>query len=149
MTRLKTRVTRAENRVMTIPVCYNGEDLEDLAHAKGLSVQELIDIHSGSTYRVYMIGFQPGFAYMGKLDDRIVAPRRPTPRTRVPAGSVGIAGNQTGIYPFSSPGGWQLIGITPWKIFNRKNTDPCLFKAGDIIQFTPITPEAFDQQYEH
>ena len=96
-----------------------------------------------------MIGFQPGFAYMGKLDERIATPRKTSPRVQVPAGSVGIAGFQTGIYPLASPGGWQIIGQTPLKIFDKAKTDPCRFKAGDSIQFISISKDEFKKINEY
>jgi inhibitor of KinA len=132
-----------------IPVYYNGEDLEALANMKSLKPEELIAIHCALVYRVYMIGFLPGFAYMGKLDGRIAAPRRLSPRILVPAGSVGIAGSQTGIYPFASPGGWQLIGQTPLKIFDSRKKTPCLFKAGDHVKFIAINKNEFDNLNEY
>jgi inhibitor of KinA len=132
-----------------IPVCYNGEDLERLAMEHQLSTEEVIQIHTGRVYRVFMIGFLPGFAYMGTIDDRIATPRHRTPRTHVQAGSVGIAGFQTGIYPMSSPGGWQLIGRTPIKIFDPAKEQPCLLKAGDAIQFTAINENEFEQLNEY
>ena len=121
-----------------IPVTYGGEsgpDLAEVARFAGLSESEVVDLHSNRTYRVFMLGFVPGFAYMGSVDSRIAAPRRPTPRVRVPAGSVGIAGEQTGIYPTDSPGGWQLVGRTSVKPFDLQRRDPFLLKAGDAVQF--------------
>jgi inhibitor of KinA len=135
--------------VIKVPVYYNGVDLSGVAHQHGISITELIRIHAEKMYRVYMIGFQPGFTYMGKLDERIATPRKNTPRKVVPAGSVGIAGFQTGIYPFSSPGGWQLIGQTPLKIFDKEKLNPCLFKAGDNINFYSISKEEFDSTNEY
>ncbi|MGB8190379.1 MAG: carboxyltransferase domain-containing protein, partial [Chitinophagaceae bacterium] len=101
-------------------------------------------IHCSTLYRVFMIGFLPGFAYMGKVDERLATPRRPQPREQVEAGSVGIAGWQTGIYPLQSPGGWQIIGRTPVKLFNASATSPSLLSAGDRVRFYSITPEAFE-----
>ena len=121
-----------------IPVAYGGEagpDLTEVARFAEMSESEVIDLHSSRTYRVFMLGFVPGFAYLGSVDARIAAPRRPTPRVRVPAGSVGIAGEQTGIYPIDSPGGWQLVGRTSVKPFDLERRDPFLFKAGDAVQF--------------
>lgn len=132
-------------REIIIPVYYKGEDLETVAKINQLTIDEIIQIHTGNSYRVFMIGFQPGFAYMGKLDERIVTPRLASPRTKVPAGSVGIAGDQTGIYPFASPGGWQLIGQTPIKIFDMKKDIPCLFKPGDEVKFISIGKTEFEQ----
>lgn len=139
------------NTIITIPVYYNGADLNDVAGLHGLSVEELIQIHTAVRYRVYMTGFLPGFAYMGTVDERIVTPRKEQPRLRVPAGSVGIAGAQTGIYPSDSPGGWQLIGNTPLQIFDKNKKDPCLLKAGDQVQFVSITKTDFEKnnEYQH
>ncbi|RLF64854.1 MAG: allophanate hydrolase, partial [Thermoplasmata archaeon] len=109
----------------------------------GLTEDDVIEIHSKPTYRVYMLGFTPGFAYMGGLDERIAAPRLETPRKKVPAGSVGIAGKQTGIYPIESPGGWRLIGRTPLKLFDPKKDPPTLLLPGDLVKFVPIDKEEF------
>jgi len=149
ISRLGEADNQSEKARITIPVYYNGDDLNEVAHQHGMTKEELVSIHSEKEYRVYMIGFQPGFAYMGKLDERIVTPRKATPRTIVPAGSVGIAGLQTGIYPVSSPGGWQLIGQTTLKIFDKEKMNPCLFNAGDIIKFISISREEFDKTYEY
>lgn len=142
-------ISSKNENLITVPVLYNGADLEETAKLHRMSVKELIHIHTEKTYRVFMIGFQPGFAYMGKLDERIATPRRSSPRTKVPAGSVGIAGFQTGIYPFSSPGGWQLIGQTPLRIFNKEKDEPCFFKAGDNVKFLSITKAEFEKQDEY
>ncbi|WP_259015901.1 5-oxoprolinase subunit PxpB [Emticicia fluvialis] len=125
------------NRV-DIPVIYDGEDLAHVAAHNGLSKEEVIEIHSAATYRVYMMGFLPGFAYLGGMDTRIATPRRASPRTKVPAGSVGIAGQQTGIYPLESPGGWQLIGRTNAPLFNINSETPTLLKAGDLVKFVRV-----------
>ena len=111
-----------ERPSISVPVCYGGElgpDLAAVAAFANMSPQDVITIHASATYRVFMLGFMPGFAYMGVLDPRIAMPRRSTPRVRVPCGAVGIAGSQTGIYPAETPGGWQLIGRTPLKPFDR------------------------------
>jgi inhibitor of KinA len=124
-----------------IPVCYGGTygpDLEAVAAFAGLSAAEVIDLHTAPTYHVFMMGFLPGFAYMGTVDARIAAPRRSTPRVHVRAGSVGIAGGQTGIYPVDSPGGWQLIGTTSARPFDIRRSEPFLFAAGDAIRFYPV-----------
>lgn len=135
-----------EGRLVEIPVCYGGTfgpDLPFVAEHAGLTEKEVIELHTGREYRIYMLGFLPGFPYLGGLDERLFTPRLPTPRTAIPAGSVGIGGEQTGIYPIASPGGWQLIGRTPLKLF-----DPAAgalpYAAGDRIRFKPITREAFD-----
>ena len=128
-------------RIVELPVVYGGEDGPDLAsvaeHA-GLSVQEVIDIHSGVDYRVYMIGFAPGFPYLGGLDQRIATPRLKTPRISVPAGSVGIAESQTGVYPNASPGGWQLIGRTASALFDVTKSSPSLITPGSKVRFVPV-----------
>lgn len=132
------------SRVVEIPVCYGGDagpDLDELARHAGLAAEEVVRIHSGVDYLVHMIGFAPGFPYLGGLDPRIAMPRRPTPRTRVPAGSVGIGGSQTGVYPFSSPGGWNLIGRTPLRLFAPERASPALLALGDRVRFVPIGPE--------
>jgi len=134
------------HRAVEIPVCYGGEygpDLEEVARQHGLSVADVISLHSGATYRVYMLGFAPGFAYLGGLPDAIATPRRPEPRTSVPAGSVGIGGSQTGVYPLALPGGWQLIGRTPIRLFDASRESPTLLAVGDTVTFRPISPAEF------
>jgi len=131
-----------------IPVCYGGEfgpDLEDVATFGHLSQAEAIGMHTEATYRVFMLGFVAGFAYMGTVDDRIAMPRHATPRVRVPIGSVGIAGVQTGVYPAETPGGWRLIGRTPVKPFDPTRAEPFLLKAGDAVQFYAIDREEYDR----
>lgn len=139
----------AKPAIITIPVYYNGADLESVAQQHQLSTAEVIAIHTAKTYRVFMIGFLPGFAYMGKVDERIATPRHAVPRTHVQPGSVGIAGFQTGIYPLLSPGGWQLLGQTPLQIFNVDKKEPCLLKAGDRVQFNAISKTDFDKLNEY
>lgn len=134
--------------VKDVPVCYGaayGPDLEEVAVLHGLGVEEVIRRHCTPLYHVYMIGFTPGFAYLGGLDERLHSPRKKDPRKKVPAGSVGIADQQTGIYPIDSPGGWQLIGRTPLKLFDPARDDPFLIHAGDAIQFRPISEEEFEK----
>jgi inhibitor of KinA len=136
----------AESRTVDIPVCYGGEYGEDLgfvARHSGLSEEDVIALHSGRTYRIYMLGFLPGFPYLGGLDERLYTPRLSDPRTRIPAGSIGIGGEQTGIYPLESPGGWQLIGRTPLKLFDPEKGGSLPYKAGDFIRFVPIRAEEF------
>jgi inhibitor of KinA len=138
----------AERTPIEVPVCYGSEfgpDLDEVAGFSGMPVEEVVRVHCGGRYRVFMLGFVPGFAYLGSLDPRIAAPRRPTPRVRVPTGSVGIAGRQTGVYPAETPGGWQLIGRTPVKPFDLSRSVPCLFSAGDVVQFVPIARSEFDR----
>jgi inhibitor of KinA len=129
-------------RTVELPVLYGGAagpDLEDVAALAGLSAQSVVDLHASGDYRVYMLGFMPGFAYLGGLPPRIATPRLSTPRTLVQAGSVGIAGAQTGIYPTESPGGWRLIGRTPVRLFDPRQSPPTLVEAGDRIRFVPVT----------
>ena len=133
-------------RTVSIPVCYEEQyapDLQQLAIATNTSVEEVIRIHTSKPYKVYMLGFLPGFAYLGELDEKISMPRKPQPH-QVVAGSVGIAGRQTGIYPLASPGGWQIIGRTPLKLFDPGKEDPTLLKTGDMVQFTSISQHAFE-----
>lgn len=144
-----TATATNEKITIPIPVYYNGEDLETVATQHNISIEDVIAIHTSKIYRVFMIGFLPGFAYMGKVDKRIATPRLSSPRTSVPAGSVGIAGFQTGIYPIQSPGGWQLIGQTPIKIFDAQKDKPCLLTAGDMVQFIAITKNDFKKLNEY
>lgn len=140
------QATRHSTRTIVIPVCYGGEfgpDLADVARFHGMTEDEVVALHSSGRYRVYMIGFSPGFAYLGGLSPRLATPRRPVPRTTVPAGSVGIAGGQTGVYPLATPGGWQLIGRTPLRLFDPHREKPSLLSAGDIVEFRRITAEEF------
>ena len=133
-------------RSIAIPVCYGdsyGPDLGEVAERHGLTTDEVIRLHTSATYRVYMLGFAPGFAYLGGLPEAIATPRRAEPRTAVPAGSVGIGGSQTGIYPLVSPGGWQLIGRTPLRLFNATRESPALLAVGDIVTFRPIAPNEY------
>lgn len=134
----------AESRHIRIPVCYDGDDLEYVSKEKNISAGEIIQIHSSPVYLVYLLGFLPGFAYMGQVDERIAIPRKQQPRLRVEAGSVGIAGRQTGIYPLGSPGGWQIIGRTPLKLFDAVKENPTLLQAGDTVQFYPISSHEFE-----
>ena len=133
-------------RVFEIPVCYGGEygpDIANIAEHAGLSEEEVIRIHSSRDYLIYMLGFLPGFTYLGGLDERIHTPRLANPRLKINAGSVGIAGSQTGIYPLDSPGGWQLMGMTPVKTYDPERSVPILFEAGDYIRFLPVTEEEY------
>jgi inhibitor of KinA len=133
--------------VIEIPVCYGGEygpDLEEVAACHQMSVEEVIELHRRPIYTVYMIGFTPGFPYLGGLDERLITPRKKQPRQRVPAGSVGIADRQTGIYSTDSPGGWQIIGRTPVKLFDLTRAEPFLLQAWDRVQFIAVSKEAFE-----
>jgi inhibitor of KinA len=139
------------SKAVSIPVCYDpmfGHDLALVAEEKNISVEELVHLHCSTSYRVYMLGFLPGFAYMGKIDERLVIPRKSLPREQVEAGSVGIAGWQTGVYPVSSPGGWQIIGRTPMPLFNPAQEPPVPLSAGDTVTFYPISVEEFEN-YTH
>jgi inhibitor of KinA len=134
-------ISTPETPPRTIPVRYGGEFGPDLAAVgafAGCSADQVIEWHSERMYRVYMIGFVPGFCYMGRVDSRIAAPRHRVPRERVPAGSVGIAGEQTGVYPISTPGGWQLIGRTDAVMFDANRTPPSLLAPGDLVRFVPV-----------
>ena len=136
----------AEPRTVDIPVCYGGRfgpDLAFVAEHNRMTVEEVVRIHSRTLYPIYAVGFAPGFCYLGGLDARLHTPRLPTPRTRVPAGSVGIAEAQTGVYPSDSPGGWRLIGRTPLNLFNPSRADPFLYQAGDRIRFVPVSEPDF------
>ncbi|MBU5431132.1 5-oxoprolinase subunit PxpB [Intestinimonas sp. MSJ-38] len=137
--------------VVEIPVCYGGEygpDLLEVAQRCSLTPEEVIARHTAPTYRIYMLGFTPGFPYLGGMDPSIAAPRRKEPRIHIPAGSVGIAGEQTGVYPIVSPGGWQLIGRTPLRLFDPQKEQPILLSAGAGIRFVPIDEEAFRKMEE-
>jgi inhibitor of KinA len=130
--------TAQEARLVEIPVRYGGEfgpDLEFVAQHNGISKDDVIRIHTSESYQVFILGFAPGFPYLGILNERIAAPRLESPRKRVPAGSVGIAGRQTGIYPRESPGGWRLIGRTDVKLFDANQNPPTLLQAGDKVRF--------------
>lgn len=131
-----------------IPVCYASEfafDLDDVARRAGLDVDGVVDLHSGTEYRVHCVGFTPGFPFLGGLSPKLATPRRETPRTEIPAGSVGIGGKQTGIYPVKSPGGWNIIGRTPLRLFDPQTNPPVLLRAGDRVRFRPINREEFDR----
>lgn len=133
--------------IAEIPVCYDpafAPDLNATAENLKLSVEELINIHSGKTYKVFMIGFTPGFPYMGPVDERIFTQRKTQPRLKVEPGSVAVAGNQTGIYPFATPGGWNIIGRTSLLLFDRNRSNPFLLKAGDEVKFKQISKEEFE-----
>ena len=141
----------AEAKVVPIPVCYGSEfgpDVGVVAEHTGLREDEIVAIHASVDYPIYMIGFTPGFSYLGGLDRRLQTPRRKTPRTNLPAGSVGIAESQTGMYPVDSPGGWQIIGRTPLRLFAPVRETPFLYEAGDRIRFVPISEAEFGRVYK-
>jgi len=143
--RAKSQLTTETVRQIEVPVCYDpavAPDLKHLAAEKKLSIETIITIHTSVSYRVFMLGFLPGFAYMGQIDERIAMPRKTKPMP-VAAGSVGIAGLQTGIYPFNCPGGWHIIGRTPLKLFDAANEDPTIFHPGDDVRFFSITYHEF------
>ena len=136
------KVNSPQERIVTIPVHYGGScgpDLQEVAEYHGMTPAEVIALHSAVIYRVYMIGFSPGFPFLGGLDPRLHTPRKQSPREKVPAGSVGIADQQTGIYSLDSPGGWRLIGRTPLRLFDLSREEPLLLGAGDRVLFQPIT----------
>lgn len=143
---LERRQVTDPPRVVEIPVCYGGDfgpDLEEVARHAGLGPDDVVRLHAGANYDVYAVGFAPGFPYLGGLPERLHTPRRATPRVHVPAGSVGIGGAQTGVYPLSTPGGWQLIGRTPRSLFNVRNVPPALLRVGERVRFRSITTEEF------
>jgi len=136
----------SEHRVIEIPVCYGGAygpDLFEVARFNDMTMDDVVQIHCGKSYLVHMLGFAPGFPYLGGMDKRIATPRKAIPRTRITEGSVGIAGEQTGIYPVATPGGWRIIGRTPLRLFNPLDEIPTLVQAGDWIKFIPITDRQF------
>jgi len=135
-----------EATLWRVPVCYEGEfapDLDEVARLTGLTPGEVVAMHSGTRYHVYMLGFLPGFPYMGDLPQELALPRRADPRLRVPAGSISIATTLTAIYPYESPGGWHLIGATPIRLFDPERSRPALLAPGDSVVFDPIAPPAF------
>jgi inhibitor of KinA len=138
---------QAPARDVPVPVCYGGAygpDLEEVAGLCGMAPEEVIQAHVASAHEVFMLGFSPGFPYIGGLDPRLSLPRRSTPRTHIPAGTVAIARDQTAIYTFETPGGWNLIGRTPLRLFDPLADPPCRLQPGDRIRFVPISPSEFD-----
>lgn len=140
------KVENISTRLLSIPVCYEApfcEDLNRISKYTGLSENEIIQMHSQTIYTVYMIGFLPGFPYLGELPEALIVPRLEKPRVNVPKGTVGIGGSQTGIYPVSSPGGWNILGRTPIEIFSPIRENPFLIQAGDQLKFVPISYEEY------
>lgn len=146
---LKSGVEVAKDfgRIVHVPVCYGGEqgpDLDEVAMACGMTADEVVRAHVASDHVVFMLGFSPGFPYIGGLDSRLAMPRRATPRTSIPAGTVAIARDQTAIYTFETPGGWNMIGRTPMKLFDPQAEPPCRLQPGDRIRFVPMPRDQFD-----
>ncbi len=144
---LPVQTESAAGREVHIPVLYGSpypEDLKHVAMHAGLSEEEVIGIHTAGAYPVYMIGFLPGFPYLGNLDSRIHTPRRTRPRTAIRAGSVGIGGKQTGIYPLTSPGGWHIIGLTPVRLYDPSRSEPVLLRSGDTVHFHAVSQAEFE-----
>jgi len=142
------RIQIPEPKIMEIPVMYGsdyGPDLEWVAQYHKMSIEEVIQLHTGTVYQVYMLGFTPGFPYMGELPERLSTPRRETPRTVIPEGSVAIAQRQTGIYPVVSPGGWHILGRTPLRLFSPTQSPPTLLEMGDTVRFFSVTEKEFKQ----
>ena len=140
-------VLHSQSRLIEIPVCYEGEfapDIENVANHCCLTVDEVIERHSSAVYQVYFLGFAPGFPYLGGMDLQLSTPRLTKPRALTPAGSVGIAGEQTGVYPLATPGGWQIIGQTPLKLVDLSSANPVLLKAGDQVRFVPVSRVEFN-----
>ena len=140
--------SRSAARLVEVPVCYDpefGVDLDEVARHAGISNSEVVDLHSKTEYRVSCVGFTPGFPFLSGMPGKLATPRRKTPRKEIPAGSVGIGGAQTGVYPMRSPGGWNLIGRTPLRLFDPQKTPPALLQAGDRVRFNAITREEFDR----
>lgn len=146
--KMETKAEETRKRVFEIPVCYSGAfgpDLQNIADHAGLTPEEVVKIHTSCDYLIYMLGFLPGFCYLGGLDERIHTPRLESPRIRIPAGSVGIGGSQTGIYPMDSPGGWQLMGMTPVRTYDPERETPILVQAGEYIRFVEINEAEFER----
>jgi inhibitor of KinA len=139
----------APRRVVRLPVCYgggHGPDLGEVAALTGLTASAVVALHAAPVYRIHLLGFTPGFPYLGGLDSRLTVPRLDVPRARIPPGSVAIGGGQTGVYPVESPGGWRLVGRTPLRLFDPLRPRPFLLAAGDGLRFVPIGPEAFEEE---
>jgi inhibitor of KinA len=144
----KSSNDRIDTSFVEVPVCYEAEfapDLDEVARHAGVHWQEVVDLHSSAEYRVHCVGFTPGFPFLGGLPPKLATPRRDIPRKEIPAGSVGIGGTQTGIYPVKSPGGWNVIGRTPLRLFDPQRNPPALFRAGDRVRFRAITRTDFEK----
>ncbi|RAP25832.1 Allophanate hydrolase 2 subunit 1 [Brevibacillus laterosporus] len=142
----QTSQLEVHTRLIEIPVCYGGEygpDLEEVAKYHQITPEEVIRIHTSAMYKVFMIGFAPGFPYLGGMSAELATPRRASPRLQIPMGSVGIGGEQTGVYPIVTPGGWQLIGRTPLALFRPKQNPPSYLQAGDTVHFRPIIQQEY------
>src|ERR671914_867162 len=151
LTESPSEIEDLDTRTVGIPVHYGGNfgpDLGFVALHNELTEQQVIEIHSQPMYLVYMIGFAPGFPYLGGMSERLASPRRESPREKIPAGSVGIAGSQTGVYPIETPGGWQLIGRTPLRLFRPDKDDPSLLRTGDRVRFHAIEPAEYGDVLE-
>lgn len=154
LTKKAAQISQAEEassktKLIEIPVYYGEEvgfDLQEISEKTGLSIKQVIQIHSDKTYDVYALGFAPGFAFLGSVDEQIAIPRKETPRLSVPQGSLGIAGEQTAVYPLVSPGGWNIVGKTPIKLVDYDQHPPCVFEVGDSIKFNPISKTEFLKQ---
>jgi inhibitor of KinA len=144
----KRKRVKTSGRAIEIPVCYDAEfgfDLEEVARHANLSSARTIQLHTAPEYRVHCVGFTPGFGFLGGLDPKLATPRRSTPRKEVPVGSVAIGGRQTGVYPICSPGGWNIIGCTPLRMFDVQREPPTLLQAGDRVRFRAITRDEFEE----
>ncbi|MEW9699739.1 5-oxoprolinase subunit PxpB [Paenibacillus sp. SI8] len=145
---LRADLADEPSQSVEIPVCYggmHGPDLQAVADYHGMTPEDVVGLHSSQDYPVYLIGFAPGFPYLGGMDERIATPRKSVPRQRIPIGSVGIGGSQTGIYSLETPGGWNLIGRTPIALFRPQSANPSLLKVGDRVRFVPIKEEQYEQ----
>ncbi len=143
----KKSSTGEDKKTLIVPCCYDdiyGPDLSQMSEELNISKEEIVSIHSGKKYKIFMLGFLPGFVYLGGLDKRINIPRLKTPRTKIPARSVGIGGSQTGVYPVDSPGGWRLIGSTPLDFYDIKRENPILCEAGEYIKFKPVSRDEYE-----
>jgi inhibitor of KinA len=148
---MNRNIEKTPQKVWHIPVCYDlqfGLDLKELSQSKNLSIEEIIALHTQTRYLIYFIGFQPGFLYLGGLNSKLYTPRKQNPRLRVEKGSVGIGGEQTGVYPQDSSGGWNIIGKSPIDFFDRSKTNPCFAKAGEFIKFVAVNLETYERVLE-